>query len=512
MTNNTNKRRAGSPYDTSSSKAANHSKTNDSDDEKAVVFSELYHPHLTHLVSKNTVHAESCGKGEHHCPAQEPLEKDDIGPLAEETSREANGHGSFHSTQPPRPTPTPTPTSVQPSTHASRGSYGQDVKAQPPMHPLQEHDKNHMAEKKCNFNTYPHNPSTQQTPKTSASVPTTPHASDAIYIQSSSSHQPRDPSAPVYPPADVFGKPLQRHQSPMTPSHILVHTPSPPPPPDKEESPWGPKIPSTHSSTHLYSPPATAQEEPHACFANSVPAYDANYPRGYPHLSWPLSFEPNRFRNNLSAAVDLNELEVAPWCGTDLVGDPTMFFTHRAQARADDARHKRVETWSLEEQRMRTQWHPQRYLRRPTRGQGTGGTTGVNAERGGGGRAGRLRRQGQSQSQSQGQGGYADYGLLDQDDEVRAAAKWASEIGSSGEEGRSPIQVPIQDTSARLVDMVVSREQAEEEALFLPPVRDKYVRKAKEKKEGNMLQFLFSTFLDELGFSGEKEKEMGKEK
>ncbi|KAF9334324.1 hypothetical protein BG006_002351 [Podila minutissima] len=500
MKNNTKKRRAGSPYDTSSSKAANHSKTNDSDDEKAVVFSKLYHPHLTHPVNKNSIHAESWGKGEHHRPAQEPLEKDNIGPLAEETSREANSHGRFHSTQPPRPTSTPTPTSVQPSTHASRGSYCQDAKAQPPMHPLQEHDKNHMVEKKCNFNTYPHNPSAQQTPKTSASVPTAPHASDAIYIQSSS----HDPSAPVYPPVNVFGKPLQRHQSPTTPSHILVHTPSPPPPPDKEESPWGSKIPSTHSSTHLYSPPATAQEEPHARFAKSVPAYDVNYPRGYPHLSWPESFEPNRFRNNLSAAVDLNELEVAPWCGTDLVGDPSMFFTHRAQARADDARHKRVEKWSLEEQRMRTQWHPQRYLRRPTRGQSIGGTTGVNAKRG----AGRLRRQGQSQSQ--GQGGYADYGLLDQSDEVRAAAKWVFEVESSGEEGRNPIQIPIQDTSARLVDMMVSREQAEEEALFLPPVRDKYVRKAEEKTEGNMLQFLFSTFFDELGFSGEKEKEKGK--
>ncbi|KAF9313922.1 hypothetical protein BG003_004704, partial [Podila horticola] len=152
-------------------------------------------------------------------------------------------------------------------------------------------------------------------------------------------------------------------------------------------------------------------------------------------------------------------------------------------------------------------------------GTGTGGTGGSqkNAGRGGGGSGGRggcLRYQSQMRSQSQGQGGYTDYGLLDQNDEVRATAKWAFEIGLSpgegggggGKEGEERILVPIRDTSAKLVDMAVSREQAEEEALFLPPVRDKYLSKAKEKE--GFLPFLVRTICVEMGITRDKDKEM----
>ncbi|KAG0321169.1 hypothetical protein BG000_003348 [Podila horticola] len=469
MKDNTHRRRADSSYYASSFKAANHSKTTNSDDAKAVELSELYHPNLTHLISENPDHAKSQGKDDNHHSAREPLVKDNTSPLAEETScSRPNSLGRSRTSQPLTLTLT--------SAKASRGSYTQDAKAEPPMYPFEEHDKNH---------------------------------------------------------------PLHSQQLPTAPSDTGFTSPSPSPPlPNEEEkSPWGSKNPMTPTTIRLYSPPpclpssSNPQEELHRRLMNSNPPFVASYPHGWPHLPWSEAFEPNRFRNNLDAAVDLNELPIAPWCGTDLVGDPGMFFTHPSQARADDARHKRVNKWSLEEQQMRTQWHPQRYLRRPMtmRGQGTGtggagGTGGgqKNVGRGGGGSGGGggcLRYQGQmqSQSQSQGQGGYADYGLLDQNDEVRATAKWAFEIGLShgeggggggGKEGGERILVPIRDTSAKLVDMAVSREQAEEEALFLPSVRDKYLSKAKEKE--GFLPFLVRTICVEMGITRDKDKEMTK--
>ncbi|KAG0022653.1 hypothetical protein BGZ81_008449 [Podila clonocystis] len=484
MAESTHKSRAPNPYDASSSKAASHSKSNTCDP-TTELFYRLYHPQYLPFVSTDPVNVESRGKDGYHTSVREPLEKGNMGPLTEETSREANGIGHAHATPLPIPTPIliPTPTLIcaQPSTLEGRDSHDQVTTVQPPTHPRQE-------------------------------------LSDATSTQSSSPHQSHGQSPPMYPPTIDFRKPQQQ-----TPSHTRFHSLSSPPN-DKEESRWGTKSPTTPPTTRLYSPlPSSSssnlQEELHSRLVNSVPAYDASYPHDYPHMPWRESFEPNHFRNNLDATVDLNELEVAPWCGTDLVGDPTLFSTQPSQARADDARHKRVHTWSLEEQQMRTQWHPQRYLRQPatTRGQsmrarGTGG--GQEKVRGGGGsseRGGRLRHRSQSQSQGQGQGGYADYGLLDQSDEVRAAAKWAYEIeDSSGEEGGEevgePILIPIRNTSARLVDMVVSKEVAEEEALFLPPVRDKYVSTAEEKK-GGWWRLLIRTIRVETGMAGDKDKE-----
>ncbi|KAG0039609.1 hypothetical protein BGZ82_007467 [Podila clonocystis] len=517
MAESTHKPRVPSPYGARSSKAANHSKGN-TYDPTTTEFYRLYHPQYLPFVSTGPVHAESRGKDGHHTSAREPLERGNMGPLTEESSSEANGLGHAHSTPPPIPTPiltlTPTSTCAQPSNHEGRDSYDQATTVQPPTHPPQERNKNHVGDRRHNNNTYPHSPSAQHTPKTLVSLSSTSLASDATYTQSSSPHQSHDPSPPVYPPTIDFRKPQQQTQY-----HTRFHSLSPPPN-DKVESRWGTKNPTTPPTTSVYSPlPSSSssnlQEELHARLVNSVPAYDASYPRGYPHMPWRESFEPNSFRNNLYAAFDLNELEVAPWCGTDLVGNPTMFSSQPGQARADDARHKRVSTWSLEEQQMRTQWHPQRYLRQPTttrvqsmRAGGTGG--GQEKVRGGGGssgQGGRLRHQGQ------GQGGYADYGLLDQSDEVRATAKWAYEIEESsgeegGEDGGEPILVPIRNTSARLVDMVVSKEVAEEEALFLPPVRDKYVNTA-EKKEG-FWHFLRRTIDVETGMTGDKDKEKKK--
>ncbi|KAF9313921.1 hypothetical protein BG003_004703 [Podila horticola] len=162
----------------------------------------------------------------------------------------------------------------------------------------------------------------------------------------------------MYSPTYDFRQPLHSQQLSTAPSDTHFTSPSPPPPlpNEEEESPWGSKNPMTPTTIRLYSPPpslpssSNPQEELHRRLMNSSPPFTASYPHGWPHLPWSEAFEPNLFRNNLDTAVDLNELPVAPWCGADLTGDPGMFFTHPFQAKADDARHKRVNKWSLEEQ------------------------------------------------------------------------------------------------------------------------------------------------------------------
>ncbi|KAG0034319.1 hypothetical protein BGZ83_004212, partial [Gryganskiella cystojenkinii] len=69
----------------------------------------------------------------------------------------------------------------------------------------------------------------------------------------------------------------------------------------------------------------------------SVPEKEASFRDNIPHGPWKRTFEEGEFPNNLTLSsnispdansfvysdVNLNELPVAPWCGTTLVGHPS---------------------------------------------------------------------------------------------------------------------------------------------------------------------------------------------
>ncbi|KAF8987833.1 hypothetical protein BGZ52_002432 [Haplosporangium bisporale] len=485
MEGNSHKRRAPSSHDASSSNPfkTNHSKANSSDDAKAVELSNLWHPRLTCFVSEDPVHTEFWVKDEHYCTSdsKEPLEKGDMGPL-KRCYEDPCCDGCAESNQPSTPTPTPTPIAPTTSPRARPSEYQS----------RQEHrDMGRVSENKHSNNNTCHNSSGAQDTRSVSVVESIAfRGSDTNNTHGSPPHQYRGPSLSIlYPPSRDIRTQPQRQQSPTRASDThFNYPPSPPaqqaqkclegsashlqPPSTHRTTPTTPASPSVTSllpdkwlesmtpshNIHIYNPPATAQEAIPRRIANSRPPSEASYPHNLPHTSWLESFVPIQFHNNLDEALDLNSLDVAPWCGTDLVGDPRMFWAQPGQAHAQDARHSRVHKWSLEEQLMRTQWHPQRF----------------------------LRRQG-----------------------MRAAAWWGHELSSEegGEDGETPVL--IRDTSARLVDMVVSKEQAEEEGLFLPPVRDKYLGKHEVKQE-TFWSFLFRTVGVETGMFAEKDKDKKK--
>lgn len=502
-----------------------------SDDAKAVEHSNLWHPKLTHFVSEVPVHAKFRDKDEHHrnSASKEPLKKGDMGPL-KRCCEDQGCNGCTESNKPSTPTPTPTVPTTSPRVSCPK------ITVQPSERQShrERHDKDSVSENKhSNNSTYPHSSGALDTRSVSVVESITFGVNDTNNTHGSP-HQCRGPSFPVlYPPSYGFCTHTQRQNSPTRPSQIRInYSPSPPTQqaqkrsessashhqylfnyPTTPTTPAFPSSPSFSSSSppdkwlenmmpshniHLYSPPTTAQEAFLRQIANNRPPFEVSYPGNLPHASWLEPFVPNKFHNNLDEALDLNALDVALWCGTDLVGDPRMFWTQPAQAHAQDARHARVHKWSLEEQLMRTQWHPQRFLRR--RGGGQGQAEIVGRGRSGGGYV----------RPPQGQGGYADYGLLDQKDEEHAAARRGHELHGSLSEEEEEIPVPIRDTSARLVDMVVSKEQAEEEGLFLPPVRDKYLVSKCEVKQEPFWRFLLRTVGVETGMFEEKGKDKKK--
>ncbi|KAG0348232.1 hypothetical protein BG004_005628 [Podila humilis] len=75
---------------------------------------------------------------------------------------------------------------------------------------------------------------------------------------------------------------------------------------------------------------------------------------------------------NVNPRVDLKTLQVAPWCGPEILGrldDGRVGgqIENAAKPHPSDGRHAKVYDWSLEEQWKRTRWHPHRYLRTNSR-------------------------------------------------------------------------------------------------------------------------------------------------
>lgn len=128
---------------------------------------------------------------------------------------------------------------------------------------------------------------------------------------------------------------------------------------------------------------------------------------GAPSTAPPRKYIHGEFPNNLGAsAVDLHDLPIADWCTLDSEFESPRDLSY-AEAHAHD--------WSLDEQWMRTRWHPKRYLR------------------------------------------------------------------SQAEDGED-IEVPIRNTTARLVDMMPCKDY-EAMALFVPMPRDKH-RPSEERSWG----------------------------
>ncbi|KAG0331132.1 hypothetical protein BG000_011183 [Podila horticola] len=128
---------------------------------------------------------------------------------------------------------------------------------------------------------------------------------------------------------------------------------------------------------------------------------------GAPSTAPPRKYIHGEFPNNLDAsAVDLHDLPIADWCTLDSEFESPRDLSY-AEAHAHD--------WSLDEQWMRTRWHPKRYLR------------------------------------------------------------------SQVEDGED-IEVPIRNTTARLVDMMPCKDY-EAMALFVPMPRDKH-RPSEERSWG----------------------------
>ncbi|KAG0023528.1 hypothetical protein BGZ81_008084 [Podila clonocystis] len=135
-------------------------------------------------------------------------------------------------------------------------------------------------------------------------------------------------------------------------------------------------------------PPETAEPT----FAPSAPIY------GAPPTAPPRKYICGEFRNNLGAfPEDLHSLPIADWCTPD-----SEFESHRDLSYAEAHAHN----LSMDEQRMRTHWHPKRYLRSQT-------------------------------------------------------------------EDYEDVEIPIRNTTARLVNMIPCKEY-EDMALFVPAPRDKY--------------------------------------
>ncbi|KAG0025311.1 hypothetical protein BGZ82_010087 [Podila clonocystis] len=135
-------------------------------------------------------------------------------------------------------------------------------------------------------------------------------------------------------------------------------------------------------------PPETADPT----FAPSTPTY------GAPPTAPLRKYICGEFLNNLGAfPVDLHKLPIADWCTPD-----SEFASPRDLPYAEAHAHD----WSMDEQWMRTHWHPKRYLRSQT-------------------------------------------------------------------EDCEDVEIPIRNTTARLVDMMPCKEY-EDMALFVPVPRDKY--------------------------------------
>ncbi|KAG0324012.1 hypothetical protein BG000_002372 [Podila horticola] len=172
---------------------------------------------------------------------------------------------------------------------------------------------------------------------------------------------------------------------------------------------------------------------------------------GAPPAPDPRKYIPGELPNNLDdGAEDLRNLPTAEWC----TRDPE--FASYQNLSYEEA-HSR--NWSLDEQFMHVSGHPTRYLRQMTKGQRADTEDGEVTE------GNRKEREDEREMEE----------LL--------------------------LEVPIRDTSARLVDMAPCRRCQEEGGLFVPPVLDKYKSYSSSSSDGIGLCDLHSAPVQESSSS-----------